>query len=171
MKNGSNSDSQDESLSFFGEFEHTLDSQRRLAIPGQWRKKKGVNQFFLVPGRNNILQLIPFESFKNFLDKARKISFADAKLSLALAQFGAKAQECVCDKQGRIPIPQRLLDYAGLKNQVMLIGSVSTIQIWHPDKWNALSMGDEGYLDLVQQIGEENNNLMDIIQGALEKKK
>ena len=74
------------------------------------------------------------------------------------------AQECHCDKQGRIAIPQRLQDYAGLKNIVVMIGALTTIQIWSPEKWEKYRMADEKVLDEIQKIGERSDSLIDLLK-------
>ena len=122
-------------VTFTGEYEHILDSQRRIAIPTSWRVKGVDNIFYLLPGRHGALQVVPQVVFNELLVKARKVSFADPGASLALARLGAMAQECRCDSQGRIPVPQRLIDYADLKDNAVMVGALTTIQIWSPEKW------------------------------------
>lgn len=165
MKNGTKSAKLEKTAFFFGEYEHSLDAQRRLAIPKIWRANGNASRFFLLPGRYKALQLIPFESFQELLTKARKIPFADASASLALARLGAMAQECRCDKQGRIAIPQLLMDYAALKEQVILVGALTTIQIWSPGNWKKLQTSDETVLDEIQKIGERPDSLSEILKG------
>jgi len=165
VKQASKSTIQDEESYFFGEFEHSLDPQRRVAIPSNWRKEKKTT-FFLLPGRHNTLQLIPFSTFRETLMKFKKISFADPAASLAFARLGASGQECECDKQGRIQIPQKLIEQAGLKNQVVMIGSLTTIQIWSKENWNLFGKSDQNdVLDVIQKIGERPDDLKDILKG------
>ncbi len=165
MKQASKSIIQEEENFFFGEFEHSLDPQRRVAIPSNWRKEKKTT-FFLLPGRHNTLQLIPFSTFRETLMKFKKISFADPAASLAFARLGASGQECECDKQGRIQIPQKLIEQAGLKNQVVMIGSLTTIQIWSKENWNLFGKSDQNdVLDVIQKIGERPDDLKDILKG------
>ena len=155
-------------MTYMGEFAHSLDSQRRVAIPTCWRKKGEDNIFYLLPGRNGALQLIPEEGFKELLDKARKVSFADSAASLALARLGAMAQECRCDKQGRIKIPQRLIDYAALKDgSVVMVGALTAVQIWDPEKWNNFRTADESVLDEIQKITERSDSLIDVLNQKL----
>ena len=151
-------------ITFTGEYEHTLDAQRRIAIPTCWRRKGEENIFFLLPGRHGALQLIPEDSFNDLLQKARKVSFADSAASLALARLGAMAQECRCDKQGRFKIPQRLLDFAGLKDSAVMVGALTTVQVWTPENWDKFRTADESVLDEIQKIGERESSLADIIR-------
>jgi MraZ protein len=151
-----------------GEYAHSLDTQRRVAIPRSWRKKGEENIFYLLPGRNGALQLIPEESFKDLLDKARRVSFADPSASLALARLGSMAQECRCDRQGRIAIPQRLIEYADLKEgSVVMVGALTAVQIWSPEKWEQYRAADESVLDEIQKITERSDSLMDVLKDKL----
>ena len=155
-------------VTFTGEYEHSLDVQGRVAIPTCWRRKDGNNIFFLLPGRHGALQLIPEESFNDLLLKARKTSFADSSASLALARLGSMAQECRCDKQGRFKIPKRLLEFSSLKDSAIMVGALTTIQIWSPDQWNKYRTADETVLDEIQRIGERSDSLEDIIREKLD---
>lgn len=154
---------------FSGEYVHSLDPQRRIAIPRTWRSRAGASRFFLLPGRNKTLQLIPFETLQEFLDKARKVSFADASASLALARLGAMAQECECDGQGRISIPPKLMEHAELKSEaeVVLVGAVNNGWILSKASWNRMQAPVEDVLDVVQKITEKPDDLVDILKGRI----
>ena len=147
-------------LLFAGEFIHAIDSQRRIAIPKDWRVKGGENIFYTLPGRNNTIQLMTYASFKRLADKLRKVSIADPKASIALARLGAKARECHCDKQGRIGITENLLEYAEIKKDgvidtdLVLVGAFNNIQIWSKENWKKEQMSDEEMLDVLQSIEE-----------------
>jgi len=154
---------------FLGVYEHSLDPQRRLAIPSLWRNP-GENRFVLLPGRNKILQLIPYASFReNFLAKASKVSFANAGGSQALALLGSRAVDCICDKQGRIQMPQKLIDYAEIKDAATLVGSVTTIQLWAQDRWAQNQVPDESYFDEVQRISESPDDFFEMLCGSWQK--
>jgi len=150
-------------LFFFGEFTHSLDNQRRVAIPREWRGKSDETRFILFPGRDSLM-LIPYAAFRDFLAKARKVSLANRQAQEALARIGSKVQECICDKQGRITISQRLLDVLGIKDEIVLVGAFSTIQLWRPEAWAMRRDDDDAYLDEVQKITESPDGLMDILK-------
>ncbi|MBN1865281.1 MAG: hypothetical protein JW808_10305 [Victivallales bacterium] len=155
------------SVTYTGEYEHVLDGQRRIAIPTCWRVSGGGDIFFLLPGRHGALQAIPDVTFQGLVEKARKVSFADASASLALARLGSMAQECRCDKQGRIGLPHRLIEYAGLKDAVVMIGALTSIQLWSPEKWRLFRTADESVLDEMQKIGERPESLSELLKGKV----
>ena len=47
--------------------------------------------------------------------------------------FAANAHEVRPDSQGRITIPQRLREFAGLERDVVVIGAIDRIEIWDAD--------------------------------------
>ncbi len=155
---------------FFGEFTHALDSQRRLAIPSEWRSKEEDSRFILLPGRDSLM-MVPFESFRDFLKKVQKVSFANRKAQLALAQIGARVQECSCDKQGRIKISQKLLDPYGITDQAVLVGAFTSIQMWNPKTWTSHQDGADNCLDELQRISESPDGFMEMFQETMEKMK
>ena len=154
---------------FLGEFEHTIDGQRRLAIPSEWRLKGGDGRFVLLPARGSSLQLMPFEEFdSSILSKARRLSLASEKDMRDLAELGSRAQICECDKQGRIQISQKLVAYSGLKDRAALIGSLSYIQIWTPeDRARNLGGDDDRFFGVFERMNKTPDNLSDAIRGAL----
>ena len=64
-----------EEFCFLENFTHAIDSQRRFAIPSDWRRKDGETQFVLLPAKNRVIQAIPLTTFQDeILAKAKKMS-------------------------------------------------------------------------------------------------
>jgi MraZ protein len=72
------------------------------------------------------------------------------------ARYMSGAAEAVdVDSQGRILIPQKLREYAGLNGNVVVVGLVSRIEVWNPDKARAISEQVESdALAVSQKMGE-----------------
>jgi len=156
---------------FCGEFEHTLDSQCRVSIPSEWRRKSGETRLILFPGREKDLLLLPFESFRDFLNAARKAAFASRSAQEALAHIGARVRDCRCDKQGRIKIDRELLDRAGITDQLKMVGAFTHIKLCAPQFWSKEPANDDVYLDEFQKmIGENGGDLMRLLENLGGKK-
>ena len=116
---------------FLGEFQHSIDRQRRISIPREWRSVDGLEQeFYLMPGRDGGVQVMPRDYFmSSIFDKLKDTPSADS--DRLLAQIGRKGHECVCDKQGRINLSPQLVEQASLElpDQVQLIGAVHYFEI------------------------------------------
>jgi MraZ protein len=153
---------------FLGEHEYTLDKQRRLALPREWRgSHPASNHFYLLPGRGKSLQLVPAPMFQDVLLKLRKVSFADAEASVALATIGSMAQEVLCDNQGRFALSPRLMSHAGIADKVLLLGSVTTIQVWEPGMWQAQRMDSELGLKVMKALQERPDDFTEVFRRAI----
>ncbi|MBU8901395.1 MAG: hypothetical protein KOO69_01510 [Victivallales bacterium] len=159
---------QDE-LFFLGEFEYSLDSQCRFSIPSDWRHREESTRLILFPGRDNDLLLFPFETFREFLIKARRLALANRQAQEALARIGSRARDCRCDKQGRIKIERALLDSVAITKQVKLIGAVSHIKLCAPEAWKEQNMDNDVYLDELQKISETSDDLTQMLLNSLGK--
>ena len=154
-----------EELFFCGEYEHSLDSQCRVSIPSEWRRKDGETRLILFPGREKDLLLLPFESFRDFLAAARKAAFASRSAQEALAHIGSRVRDCRCDKQGRIKIDRELLDQVGITEQIKMVGAFTHIKLCAPQFWNKEAANDDAYLDEFQKmIGENGSDLMRLLE-------
>jgi len=154
---------------FLGEFEYTVDAQRRLAIPSAWRAPASeANHFVLLPGRDRSLQLVPAAMFEELLVKLRKVSFADAQAAVALATVGSMAADCRADRQGRIMLTPKLLAHAGIRDRALLLGAVTTVQIWAPETWAQRRMDHDQGLDVIQALQERPDELSDILRKAVQ---
>jgi len=150
-------------ITFTGEFVHSLDSQRRVSVPRQWRVE-GM-KYFLLPGRNGTLQLITQEYFMDFLKQVRKVSLTNGPVGRALALLGSRAQEVSCDKQGRIGLSAKLKAYGSFDSEVVMVGAFTHAQIWTKEAWDAQADDTEGVLDVIDGLfGNEGGDFMDILK-------
>ncbi len=147
---------------YLGEAACAVDAQRRLAVPSVWRG----GAFVLLPGREQSLQLVPEPVFRELLTKLRQVSFADAQAAVALATVGSMAVRCEPDKQGRISLTPKLMEHAGIRGQALLLGAVTTIQVWEPKRWEARRMDSQKGLDVLQAL-QERPDALGAVLGSL----
>ena len=124
-------------IDFLGEFEFTLDPQRRLAIPSEWHSSTpGQDCYFVFPGLARSLVLMSSFLYGKIRDGIGKVSFADPAYP-KVADIARLGKKCVCDKAGRVSLSQALLDYAELqtKQKVLLIGAFASARILNPVIW------------------------------------
>ena len=50
--------------------------------------------------------------------------------------FFSSASEESMDQQGRTKVPQNLIEYAGLKKDIVLVGVSDRAEIWSKEKWD-----------------------------------
>jgi MraZ protein len=54
-----------------------------------------------------------------------------------LARYWASAtQELEVDRQGRLMVPARMREFAGLENEVTVVGVFDRVELWNPARWH-----------------------------------
>ena len=121
---------------FVGHFTHSLDPKKRLTIPADWRELSGAQKrLFVLPGIDaKCLCVYPASEMAHRLERLRALSIAAGKKQFARA-LGSRSDWAAWDSQGRIRVKDELLAYAGLENQVELVGTFEGFELWSPDNW------------------------------------
>lgn len=145
---------------FYGEYEHTIDRKGRLIIPSKFRdvlKEHFVERFFITRGLDSCLFLFIEDEWKAQEAKFKSLSFTKAETRKFNRLYFSGACEAVCDKQGRILVPQYLKDYADIKTDVMLIGVSNRVEIWAREKWREYYHNyRQSFEEIAEKMMEEN---------------
>jgi transcriptional regulator MraZ len=123
-----------EAVVFLGEFQYRIDSKGRLAIPARFRSKieggaalsRGVEQCLYV------YQLDAWEQ------KGRELAASNPdpkKRRMLMHRFFSTSAECELDAQGRVIIPAKFRQYAGLNGEAVVVGVHDHFEIWSPVEW------------------------------------
>ena len=117
-----------------GEYKHTIDNKKRLAIPAKFRQGLG-GKAVITKGLENCLVIYTLKEWDRLAKKLEDLpnTQADARNFARLMLSGASDAEL--DKLGRILIPDYLKNYASLKKNVAVLGLSNKIEIWDGEKW------------------------------------
>ena len=117
-----------------GQYAHTIDAKGRLFIPASLRKELG-QTFHVTVGQDHCLSVYSDESWAAFMARLKELSYNEVKKLRALFAYAA---DCEPDSQGRILIPAKLREYAGLTREVVVVGSFDRAEIWSAERWAAI---------------------------------
>ena len=120
---------------FMGEYNHTIDIKGRIIIPSKFREALG-DEFVVTQGLDGCLFVYPNEEWMNFVTQLKNLPGSKEARQLQ-RYFMAGAATCEVDKQGRILIPNKLREQAGLEKDIVFVGVLSKIEIWSKDKWES----------------------------------
>ena len=121
-----------------GEYQATLDEKGRISIPARFREGIPHNMLVLTKGMYEacIWALTP-ENHEKVIESLRNFWSANADMSMTPWQkdmFDHRASfftyEAEIDKTGRIMIPQKFRDHAGLVKDCMITSDGFRIEIW-----------------------------------------
>ena len=140
---------------FIGEYCHTIDNKRRLAIPSKFRKDLG-KKAVLTRGLDNCLYLYSLKEWEVLAKKLASlpISRSDSRAFVRLMLAGA--MDVSLDQLGRILIPDYLKDYADLGKKSVIAGLYNRIEIWDENKWESYKKQTS---QQVEDIAEKMNEL------------
>ncbi len=126
---------------FTGEYNHSLDPKGRVIMPAKFREELG-ESFMLTMGFDGCICVYSNEEWMTFVEKLRTLPELRREARQTIRHFVARAAQCELDKQGRILIPQKLREYAGLTKDVVFVGVLSKIEVWSRERWEASDIDD-----------------------------
>ena len=144
-------------MQFLGNIEAKVDAKGRVFIPIGFRKLlKAVGEERLVLRKDvfqDCLVLYPesvWFSTQNLL--RQRLNPWNARQQAVFRQFVSDAEMMSSDSAGRILIPRRYLQLAGIGSDVRFIGMDQTIEIWAKEKAEQPFMDPQDFGDTLQEV-------------------
>jgi len=137
-----------------GEYKHTIDIKKRLAIPVKFRKELG-EKAVITKGLETCLVIYTLDQWQILAQKLADLPTgrADARNLARMMLSGASLVEL--DKLGRILVPDYLKEYGCLKKNVTLLGLSNKIEIWDTEKWQEHRQKTESSVgDIAERLNE-----------------
>lgn len=128
---------------FVGTEDYQLDDRNRVPIPPLYRAAfEGGG--YINRGQAPCLQLFTPESFKTAADIFMSMPAETEEGDDARRAFFGSTRGIQKDSQGRITLKDDLIQYAGLKKDVVVVGVGDKLEIWDREAYrNRVPMSDE----------------------------
>jgi len=139
---------------FIGEYKHTIDTKKRLALPAKFRQSLG-KTVIITKGLERCLVVYTEKEWQVMSQKlgALPTSQLEARGFARIMLAGAMAVDV--DRLGRILIPDYLKEYAGLKKNVVVCGLFNRLEMWDTTKWDTYKTKVEKDVgDMASKLGE-----------------
>ncbi len=149
---------------FYGQYRTTMDNQGRFALPAKLRSVKGdgdaallSEELVLAKGLEGCLSLYPQTEWQDVQKRLSSLHFTKKDFRFFSRRFYSSAAMLTPDKNGRIVIPAHLLEEAGLKKALLVIGVNRWIEIWNPDRYKYyLEQHPESYEEAAERLFSGN---------------
>lgn len=139
---------------FIGEYSHTIDNKRRLAIPSRFRKGLG-RKAVITRGLDNCLFVFPAEEWGVLAQKLGMLPLGQSDARGFIRLMLAGAMDVSLDGLGRILVPDYLREYASLKKQVVVTGVFNRLEIWNESLWKQYKGRSEKEIgNMAERLGE-----------------
>lgn len=144
----------DEKFMFIGEYQHSIDPKKRLALPSKFRKELGIKAV-VTRGLDKCLFVYPVKTWKELAEKLGTLPMGESATRSFVRLMLAGAVDVDIDSQGRILLPEYLKDYAGLNRSVTVAGLFNRLEIWDEEKWKVYrNKAEENSDEVAEQLGK-----------------
>ena len=139
---------------FIGEYRHSIDPKKRLAIPAKFRQRFKKNAV-LTRGLDKCLFLYPADVWAEIAQKLGNMPVGEKSTRSFVRLMLSGATDAQLDSQGRILVPDYLKEYAGFQKETVIAGLYNRLEIWDKDSWNKYKQEAEKNQDEVaEQLGK-----------------
>lgn len=139
---------------FIGEYSHSIDPKKRLALPSKFRKELG-KQVVITRGLDKCLFVYPLKTWKELAEKLGTLPMGESATRSFVRLMLAGAVDSDVDSQGRVLLPEYLKEYATLSRSVTIAGLFNRLEIWDEKKWKTYkSKAEENTDEVAEQLGK-----------------
>ncbi len=124
---------------FLSKFVNRVDKKGRVSVPAQFRAALSGQNFDGIVARPSFVVAALDGCGMDFLEELRRSlgqfnPFSDEHAGFANAIFAA-SRPLPWDSEGRVMLPDDLVEFAGLTDRAQFVGLGDTFQIWNPDAY------------------------------------
>ena len=138
---------------FLGQYQHSLDEKGRVILPAKFRGQLEGGAY-MARGLDGCVCVYPTDEWERVSNNMRDLATRGTQERQAARSFFAGAAEVAPDRQGRVPVPVHLRDFAGLSldRDVVVAGVLSRIEIWDAQKWATRELEGEQVISTAEGI-------------------
>jgi len=116
---------------FIGKYYHALEENNRISLPKKFREIE--TDWVVTRGLDGGLFLFRATNFNQELKKFSQRTFTKKAHRDFIRLMTNEAQEVMADDNGRVSLPEYLIEFAQLKKDLVIVGSYERIEIWDRD--------------------------------------
>lgn len=127
------------SFLFLGDHTHAVDAKNRTAIPSSFRRSFPTgteDKVVLLRGANGCIEGHVRPEWREHLTRLRNLDLYDDHDLVLRRLWLAGVTETELDAQGRVLLPRRLSEIAGIRDQARFIGLGQFFEIWSPERFD-----------------------------------
>jgi MraZ protein len=129
-----------------GEHDHSLDDKNRLTLPSKLRAAFG-DGLVLARGLDGCLSVYPVAEWTRMTARYAGLDELSEDARRVQRHFFGGATQGELDKQGRVVLPQHLIEHAGLERELTVLGMNDHLEIWNRATWRRLQQEPEGRVE------------------------
>ena len=124
---------------FSGEYRFALDQKKRINIPAALRKMlspEADGTLVFVRGFEGCVYVYPSDEWKRLTRRLNALDSFQVKIRDFIRLFVGSAYKTTMDNQGRVLLPDQVLEMAQIDKEILLLGSLNKWELWNPEKYD-----------------------------------
>src|SRR6476469_2613474 len=124
---------------FRGAAKVTLDDKGRMVLPTRYRAhalERSQGKLVVTVDRDQCLLLYPLPDWEQIERKLMALPSLHAQARRLQRLMVGHATDLALDGHGRVLLPPKLREFAGLARQAVLIGQGNRFELWDETRWN-----------------------------------
>jgi len=127
---------------FYGAYELTIDDKKRLSVPAAIRtamdpEKDGTGFYLVLGDRPGTLALFADKYFARYAKRLASEMAPGEERQTFEKVFYSKCAQLEIDKQGRVALPEHMLEAVKLGRSVYLTGARDHLDLWNKEDYEA----------------------------------
>lgn len=125
-----------------GSHSHSLDDKGRVIMPSSFRREleEGV---VLSRWLEQCVAVFPMGEFSRMTGRIQALPEGSKEKREFARMLLSSAYQAVPDRQGRITVPPKLREFAGLDREVEVVGMMDHVEIWDRERWTEFERGGQ----------------------------
>ena len=125
---------------FLSSYENKIDKKGRVSVPATFRSylsSVGYNGFISYPSfSHSALEACSQDRIEKLSNTIDSLNPFEEKRDYFATSILSESVELHFDTEGRVIIPEKLLNHAKIKSNILFVGLGKTFQIWEPQIFN-----------------------------------
>ncbi len=130
---------------FIGRYYHTLEAHGRVSLPRTFRDQQ--NSWIVTRGLDGGLFVFKQEDFETQIRELAERTFTSKSNRDFIRLMTNEAHQLTTDDNGRVQLPEYLIEFAHLAKDLVIVGSYNWIEIWDRETYHQ-------YISQVEAQGE-----------------
>ena len=138
---------------FIGKYYYKLQQNNRISLPKEYRNFG--NDWIVTRGLDGCLFIFQAPHFQKELEQLATQSFTKKAQRDLIRIMTNEAKQITADNNGRVHLPEYLIKYANLNQDLVIVGSFNRIEVWDQTNYHQYAQNLE---DHAETIAEQIND-------------
>lgn len=150
-------------LNLIGTYECKADAKGRTMVPAPLKKQLApvMADGFVIKRAvfQKCLEVYPMEEWNALMAKMSGLNRFNRKNNDFIRRFTAGVKIVELDAAGRVLIPKDLLDFAGIKKDIVISSAINIVEIWDKEHYEkAIDDAAEDFPGLAEEVMGDKND-------------